>query len=106
MKVNSEVLKKLLDEAFVAGQSASYELKEQTIEEMILALQKGQEKPWLVLPFAELCSLPSGRKVFHSVFGEGIVAIKNSERFVQFAGFRMELAEEGWPWTGKMQVVN
>jgi hypothetical protein len=105
MRVEYEVLAKLLDEAFTAGQNSSYELKDQTVEEMVWNLLKGQENPLVVLPFAELCSLPSGRKMFHSVFGDGVVTIKSGERYVQFAGFRMELAEEGWPWTEKLQVI-
>lgn len=105
MRVSRDVLAKLLDEAFIAGQNTSYELRDQVVEEIVWNFSKVQENPWVVVPFTELCSLPSGRKVFHSVFGEGIVTIKNGERFVQFAGFRMELAEEGWPWTEKMQVI-
>jgi hypothetical protein len=105
MKVNRDILVKLLEEAFDAGQNMSYSLKDQTVEEIVWTFQKGQENPWVVLPFAELCSLPSGRKIFHSTFGEGIVTIKNGERFVQFPGFRMELAEDGWPWTEKLQVI-
>jgi hypothetical protein len=106
MRVNHEVLQKLLDEAFTAGQNTSHELKEQTIEEMLISVQNRQQQPWEVLSFAELCALPSGRKVLHALFGEGLVVSKNGERFVQFAGFRMELAEEGWPWTEKLQVIN
>jgi len=106
MRLDREILTKLLSEAFDLGQDSSYELREQTIEDLIFNLERGQEDPWVTLSLKELNSLPSGRKVFHSSFGEGVVTIKNSERYVQFAGFRMEMAEEGWPWTEKMQVIS
>ena len=105
MLVNRDILVKLLDEAFIAGQSSCYELRDQVVEEIVWVFSKGQENPWVILPFAELCSLPTGRKVFLPIFGEGVVAIKNGARFVQFAGFRIELAEEGWPWTENLQVI-
>ncbi len=106
MQINTESLVKLLNEAFTSGQNSPYDLKDQAIEEILSTKQTTTHDTWVVLPVTELRCLPSGRKIFHSMFGEGILMIKNGERFVQFAGFRMELTEEGWPWDQKIQIIS
>jgi len=105
MRINRDALVKLLEEAWAAGQASPYELKEQTVEDIVWLFNQSQEQPLSVPSFAELRSLPSGRKVFHSLFGEGVMTVKNGERFVQFDNFRIELNEDGWPWSEKMQLV-
>jgi hypothetical protein len=105
LKIAPEALSKLLEIAFDLGHCNSYELRDQAIEEIFGQIQKGQEDPLVVMSLLELCSLPSGKKLFHTMFGEGTVVIKNNEKYVQFSGFRFELEEEGWPWTEKIKVL-
>lgn len=104
MQLNRETLVTALTRAFDCGQGSSYELRDQCIEEILWVLQQGKDNPWVKMSVKDLCTLPSGRKIFHSLLGEGVMTIKNGERYVQFAGFRMELAEEGWPWTENLQI--
>ncbi len=106
MRFSEEKLVKLLSEAFCFGQNCPYDLKDQVVEEILLSNQTTQKDSWVILPFSELRCLPSGRKIFHSMFGDGVITIKNGERFVQFSNFRIEIAEDGWPWDQKLQVIS
>jgi hypothetical protein len=94
-----------MKEAFDCGQQGCHELKAQCVEEIIWLFEKGQEHPWVVMTALDLCKLPNSSKIYHSLFGNGTVRLQNGEKYVQFDGFRMELKEEDWPWTEKIQVI-
>lgn len=110
MRFTREYLAEIVGKAFDAGNSSLYELKDQFIEEILAGIKKGDNEPWVVLPLKDLKALPNGRKIFHSMFGEGTITIKTGnnklDHFVQFSGFRFDLSEEGHPWTEKIQVLS
>jgi hypothetical protein len=110
MRFTREYLTEIVGKAFDAGNSSLYELKDQFIEEILAGIKKGDNEPWVVLPLKDLKALPNGKRIFHSMFGEGIIKIKSTkntvDHFVQFSGFRFDLAEEGHPWTEKIQVLS
>lgn len=110
MRFTKEYLEEVVGKAFDAGNSSLYELKDQFVDEILVGIKKGDNEPWVVLPLKDLKALPNGKKIFHSMFGEGIVTIKNGnlkvDHFVQFSGFRYDLSEEGHPWTEKIQLLN
>ena len=111
MKFSHEYLTEVLKRTFDVGNSALYELKDQLIDEILSTVKKGDDEPWVVFTLKDLKTLPHGHKLFHSMFGQGEVVIKKDDNgkldhFVQFPGFRMDLAEEGWPWTEKIQVLS
>lgn len=109
MRFTREYLSEVVGKAFDAGNSSLYELKDQLIEEILSSVKKGDNEPWVVLPLNELKALPNGSEIFHSMFGKGKITIKTTndkaDHFVQFSGFRFDLAEEGHPWTEKIQVL-
>ena len=98
-------LSDLMTATWVGAQENSYELKNQVIEEILVSFQTKREKPWKVLKFEEWLGLPSGKKVFHKLFGEGFINIKAGSRFVSFRGFSMDLNEAGWPWDKPVQLL-
>lgn len=95
----------MLAAAFDSGQQNSAELRDQEVEDIILNFQKGKDADWVTMSVSKLIELPAGSQIYHSLFGHGIVTHKGSEKYVQFQGFRIELVEEGFPWTSKLQLI-
>jgi hypothetical protein len=111
MRFTREYLAEILGKAFDVGNSSLYELKDQLVEEVLANIKKGDNEPWAILSLKDLKALPNDSRMFHSMFGEGIITIKMSDNgkvdhFVQFSGFRFDLSEEVFPWTEKIQVLS
>ncbi len=105
MQVTVKELNELAARTFDAAQGAPYELRDQIVDELFAEFLLRQEKPWVKLKFNEWKALPTGKVIFHSLFGEGIVGHKTGEKFVMFRGFRMEIMEDGWPWDQPVQLL-
>jgi hypothetical protein len=105
MTVSEQELTDLLMATWKAAQESPYALKDQTIEELLISFQKKQEKPWVILKAEEWSKLSGGTRIFHSLFGAGVVGSKNGEKHVAFRGFKMEFIESGWPWDQTVQLL-
>jgi hypothetical protein len=100
--MTKESLTRLLSLAFDCGQQASYELKYENVDELILNFQK--EGEWLILPVEVLKQLPNGQKIYHTLFGTGIITNWAEDKIVQFQGFKFGLKEDGFPWNFRLQL--
>ncbi len=105
MQVTVKELNELMGRTFEAAQGSPCELRDQVIEELFADFLSRQEKPWVKLKFNEWKALPTGKRIFHSLFGEGTVGLKAGEKFVSFRGFRLEIMEDGWPWDQSVQLL-
>ena len=105
MLISINELSNLLKATWNAAQESSYELKDQVIEELLSTFNTKKILNWELLKVEELRNLAAGKKIFHSNLGEGIVTIKNGEKFISFNGFEVELHEDDWPWNQSIQIL-
>ena len=105
MEISTELLKKMLNEAFDAGYSNSAELKTQLIDEILQSVN--QEETERVYTVEELRKMPEGAIFQHQCRGRCWIINKRGKKVMCFeTGETMEFNMNNDPWNIPMKLLH
>lgn len=105
MQINYAIMAKMIEEVCTVASSACFDLKDQTIEDVMIEnkLEKNAEPRFF--SFDELRTYPPGSLFFHPSLGKGEIHTKKGIKgnLMKFeSGKTFKISNDSFPWNSQM----